>query len=64
MEDCNPISTSIDSGVKLSKNDEDKAIYATLYESLVGNLKYLTCTRPNILYSISHRISKPIYGGV
>ena len=52
MEECNPISTTVDYGAKLSKNDEGKIIDSTLYRSLVGCLRYLTCTRPDILYGV------------
>ncbi|KAJ3676856.1 hypothetical protein LUZ60_002580 [Juncus effusus] len=52
MEDCNPINTPVESGIKLSHFDEDKTIDAKLYKSLVGSLRYLTCTRPDILYGI------------
>ena len=38
--------------MKLSKNDEGKVIDPTLYRSLVGCLRYLTCTRPDILYGV------------
>ena len=39
-------------GVKLSKHDEDKDIDPTFVKSLVGSLRYLTCTRPDILYVV------------
>ena len=52
MEDCNPVSTPVESGVKLSRFDEGKAVDARLYKSLVGSLRYLTCTRPDILYGV------------
>ncbi|GMI77003.1 cysteine-rich RLK (RECEPTOR-like protein kinase) 8 [Hibiscus trionum] len=52
MEDCKPVSTPVDCGVKLSRHDMGKVIDATLYKSLVGCLRYLTCTRPDILYAV------------
>ena len=52
IEECNPISTPADCGAKLSKNDEGKVIDSTLYRSLVRCLRYLTCTRSDILYGI------------
>jgi hypothetical protein len=36
----------------LFKYDEGKAIDATLYESLVVSLRYLTCMRPDIVYGV------------
>ena len=52
MEDCNPISTPIDCGAKISKEDEGKVVDPTLYRSLVGSLRYMTCTRLDILYAV------------
>jgi hypothetical protein len=52
MEDCKPVSTLVDCGVKLSRHDKGKVVDATLYKSLVGSLRYLTCTRPDILYAV------------
>jgi hypothetical protein len=36
----------------LSRYDEGKTVDATLYKSLVGSLRYLTCTRPDIAYGV------------
>ncbi|KAH9687903.1 hypothetical protein KPL70_014941 [Citrus sinensis] len=52
MNDCKPISTPVECGVKLSKYDEGEDIDPTFFKSLVGSLRYLTCTRPNILYAV------------
>ncbi|KAJ3705098.1 hypothetical protein LUZ61_008803 [Rhynchospora tenuis] len=52
MSDCKPVSTPMECGVKLSRHDEGKVIDATLYKSLVGSLRYLTCTRPDIMYAV------------
>ena len=52
MEDCNPISTPVNCSVKLSKHDEGKMIDPIFYKSLVGCLRYLTCTRSDILYGV------------
>ena len=62
MEDCKPTSTLVDCGVKLSKFEEGKVIDHTLYKSLVGSLRCLTCTRPDILYRVgllSHFMEEP-----
>lgn len=48
MEDCNLVSTPIPCGTNLSKNYGSKIVNQYLYRSIVGNLRYLTCTRPNI----------------
>ncbi|KAH9667537.1 hypothetical protein KPL70_021079 [Citrus sinensis] len=52
MNDYKPISTPVECGVKLSKHDEGEDIDPTFFKSLVGSLRYLTCTRPDILYVI------------
>ncbi|KAH9650283.1 hypothetical protein KPL70_026315 [Citrus sinensis] len=52
MNDCKPISTPVEYGVKLSKHDEGEDIDPTFFKSLVGSLCYLTCTRPDILYTV------------
>lgn len=52
MKDCKPLCTPIECGTKLSKNDECKKVNPTLFNSLVGSLRYLTCTRPNILFGV------------
>ncbi|TXG67201.1 hypothetical protein EZV62_008476 [Acer yangbiense] len=53
MENANPVSTSCITGLKLSKNGEGKLVDSTLFQSLVGNLMYLTTTRPDIMYDVS-----------
>ncbi|GKV41705.1 hypothetical protein SLEP1_g49203 [Rubroshorea leprosula] len=51
MENCKPVSTPIACGTRLSKYDESP-LDPSLHRSLVGNLRYLTCTRPDILYGV------------
>ncbi|KAM2394653.1 hypothetical protein ACFX1X_032097 [Malus domestica] len=52
MDNCKPISTPVEYGVKLTKHDEGESVDPTFFKSLVGSLRYLTCTRPDILYAI------------
>ncbi|PKU78069.1 putative mitochondrial protein [Dendrobium catenatum] len=52
MDNCKPINTPIECGVKLSKHDEGERVDPTFFKSLVGSLRYLTCTRPDILYAV------------
>nr|GFC09873.1 retrovirus-related Pol polyprotein from transposon TNT 1-94 [Tanacetum cinerariifolium] len=52
MEKCNPVGTPIKHKVKPSKHNGGKAVDSTLFKSLVGSLRYLTCTRPDILFVV------------
>ncbi|XP_022890911.1 uncharacterized protein LOC111405988 [Olea europaea var. sylvestris] len=52
IEDCKHVCTPVKCGIKLSKDDEDEKVNPTLFKSLVGNLRYLTCTRPDILFGV------------
>ena len=52
MEHCNPVATPMELGTKLSKFEGGNSVEANLYQSLVGSLRYLTCTRPDIAYSV------------
>ena len=49
MKDCNPLSTPVKYGMK-HKDRDGKKVDSTLYKQIVGNLMYLTTTRPNIMY--------------
>ncbi|XP_042460730.1 uncharacterized mitochondrial protein AtMg00810-like [Zingiber officinale] len=53
MDDCNLVNTLVNCGTKLSKSDERKTVDPTRFKSLVGSLRYITCTRPDILYGVS-----------
>ena len=44
IENCVKVNTPIEYGVKMSKNDEGEKIYFTTFKSLVGSLRYLSCT--------------------
>lgn len=52
MSSCNPVNTPIECGIKLSKHDDSDKVDSTLFRSLVGNLRYLTSTRPDILFGV------------
>ncbi|KAK6143244.1 hypothetical protein DH2020_023592 [Rehmannia glutinosa] len=52
MIDCNPVNTPMGIGLKLSKLGDEEKENRTLFKSLVGSLKYLTCTRSDILYTV------------
>ena len=62
MEESNSVDTPMVPGLKLSKNDEGVIVDENLYRSLVGSLRYLTCTRPDIAFAvgvISRFMEKP-----
>ncbi|XP_070056939.1 uncharacterized mitochondrial protein AtMg00810-like [Nicotiana tomentosiformis] len=62
MLDCNPMNTPMESGTEFSKFDEGEKVDPTLFKSHVGSLRYLTCTRTNILYAVgvvSHFMEAP-----
>ena len=52
MDDAIPVGTPMECGVKITKQDGGEKVDSTLFKSLVGSLRYLTCTRPDILYSV------------
>lgn len=63
MESCNSVNTPVETSIKLSKEGDDRVIEPTLYKSLVGSLRYLTITRPDIVYGVglvSRYMEKPM----
>ena len=52
MEFYHPIDTPTEIGCKLTKEDEAKEVNPTYYKSFVGSLRYLTCTKLDILYKV------------
>lgn len=52
MENCNLVSTPIKYRTKLSKKEKVKIVDSIMFKSLIKSLRYITCTRPNILYEI------------
>ncbi|XP_038885842.1 secreted RxLR effector protein 161-like [Benincasa hispida] len=63
MDDFNPVNTPMECGIQLSRCEEGERVYLTLFKSLARSLRYLTCTRLDILYTvgvINHFMEKPI----
>ncbi|XP_050939142.1 uncharacterized mitochondrial protein AtMg00810-like [Cucumis melo] len=52
MMNSKPVATPIETGTKLSKHEEGDDVDPSYFKYLVGSLRYLTCTRPNILFSV------------
>jgi len=52
MEKCNPVLAPMEAKLKLSKNNNSKSVDQTKYRSIVGNLRYLLHTRPDLAYSV------------
>ncbi|KAL0367758.1 UNVERIFIED_CONTAM: Secreted RxLR effector protein [Sesamum radiatum] len=52
MKNCMPVSTPVEYGFKLSSRQNGKKINSTYFKSLIESLKYLTCTRPDILFGV------------
>lgn len=53
MFGCNPIYTPLVVNEKLKKEDGGKKVDGGNYRGLVGNLFYLTSTRPDIIFAVS-----------
>ncbi len=52
MLDCNLVNTPMECGNKLSKFDSGEKVNYTLFKSLVRSLRYLTFSRPDILFAV------------
>ncbi|XP_021974713.1 uncharacterized mitochondrial protein AtMg00810-like [Helianthus annuus] len=53
MTHCNTVSTPMEYGLRLSKDDPEEFVDEGIYRSLVGSLMYLTNTRPDIMFAVS-----------
>ncbi|XP_014506331.1 uncharacterized protein LOC106766087 [Vigna radiata var. radiata] len=52
MLHCNSANTPTEVGVKLEKDPEEEVVDPTEYRRMVGSLRYLCNTRPDICYSV------------
>ncbi|CAA7040775.1 unnamed protein product [Microthlaspi erraticum] len=53
MEGCNAVKNPIVPGNKLSRAGGGDAADPTMFKQLVGSLRYLTATRPDLIYSVN-----------
>jgi hypothetical protein len=51
MKDCNPVSTPVEYGLKLTRDSGGRKVNSTVYKQIVGSLMYLTATRPDIMHA-------------
>ena len=54
MLGCNPCQTPMVTRLKLSKQTETPLVDATKYRSLVGSLRYLVHTRPDLAFAVGY----------
>lgn len=52
MLECNPTKSPMEHKLKLTRDGDGKLINPTEYRSLVGGLRYLTHTRPDIAFAV------------
>ncbi|XP_072071940.1 secreted RxLR effector protein 161-like [Arachis hypogaea] len=52
MEHSKPVSTPVGEKFKLLREDKGGAVNLTYYKSLIGSLRYLTTTRPDIVFGV------------
>ncbi|XP_026377667.1 uncharacterized protein LOC113271960 [Papaver somniferum] len=53
MDNCNPILTPVDERLKLTREGSGELVNSTDFKGLVGCLRYLTATRPDIIGTTS-----------
>ena len=62
MSDCNASKTPMECRLKLNRDGEGLEVESTLFRRIIECLRYLTLTRPDLIYSVSYLsrfISKP-----
>ena len=52
MLECKPVSTPVNTIVKLQKNATNEGVDSTLFRQLIGSLRYVFHSRPDIVYSV------------
>jgi hypothetical protein len=54
MKNCNPCATPMEAKLKLSRDSNTPSVNATKYRSLIGSLRYLLHTKPDLTFSVSY----------
>ena len=54
MAECKPCVTPMEERLKLTKANIAAKVDATLYQSIVGGLRYLVHTRPDIAFAVGY----------
>ena len=54
MAGCNPCQVPMEARLKLSKLSTEPSVDATTYRSIVGSLRYLVNTRPDIAFAVGY----------
>jgi hypothetical protein len=54
MADCNPCKIPMQPRLKLSKESTSPVVDATMYRSLVGSLRYLINTHPDLSFAVGY----------
>jgi hypothetical protein len=52
MEDCKPVITPRQTSCKLRKDDDLKSTYQRKYRSMIGNLLFVTASRPDVMQEV------------
>jgi hypothetical protein len=52
MKDCKLVTTPMQTSFKLSKDDDSKSTDQRKYRSMIGNLLYVTTSRPDVMRAV------------
>jgi heterodisulfide reductase subunit B len=52
MKNCNPCAIPMEVRLKLSKKENEEIVDPTAYRSIIGRLRYLVNTRPDLTYAV------------